>query len=87
MIARKKFLAIISASAFGLFLAGCFSRANSIDFMSRNSAFSAGTAAQGTETTQSANASNETTRSSDTAKKSTEESSKTSETASGKRLW
>ncbi len=85
MIARKKFLAIISASAFGLFLAGCFSRANPADFISRDSASPAGTAAQGTETTQSANASNETTRSSDTAKKSTEESSKKSETASGKK--
>ncbi len=85
MIARKKFLAIISASALGLFLAGCFSRANPADFISRNSAFSAGTTEQGTKTAQSANASNETTRSSDTAKKSTEESSKTSETASGKK--
>ena len=43
MIARKNFLAIISASAFGLFLTACFYRAGSLDFISKNSA-SAGTA-------------------------------------------
>jgi uncharacterized protein (DUF362 family) len=84
LIARKKFLAIISASAFGLFLAGCFSRAGSIDFISKNSA-SSGTAAPGTETMQSANTSKETDTASGTSKKSTEESAKTPETVVGKK--
>jgi uncharacterized protein (DUF362 family) len=85
MLARKKFLAIISASAFGLFLAGCFSRTSSIDFISKNPA-SSGTARQEAKATQSVNTSKETVQSSDTSKKSTEESSKTSATASGKKI-
>jgi uncharacterized protein (DUF362 family) len=84
MIARKKFLAIISASAFGLFLTACFSRAGSIEFIG-NGAASPGTTLQGAETTQSENTFKEAARSSDTAKKSTEESAKTSETVSGKK--
>ncbi len=85
MLARKKFLAIISASAFGLFLTACFSRAGSIDFISKNSASSGGTAALGSETTQSANTSKGTAQSSETTKNSTEESTKTSETVSVKK--
>jgi hypothetical protein len=38
VLARKKFLAIISASAFGIFLTSCFYRAGSIDFTSSNPA-------------------------------------------------
>lgn len=90
LIARKKFLAIFTASAFGLFLTGCFSRAGAIDFISKNSASSAGTASPGTaglgsETTQSANTSKGTDQSSDAGKKSTQEGVKTSETVSGKK--
>jgi uncharacterized protein (DUF362 family) len=84
MIARKKFLAIISASAFGLFLTACFSRAGSLDFIGKNPA-SSGTIVSGAETTQSADTSSETTQASDTARKSTEESAKTSETISEKK--
>ncbi len=87
MIGRKKFLAIISATAFGLFLAGCFSRAGSIDFISKNSASSGGTAALGSETMQSANTSKETVQSSDTTKNSTEQSTRTSETVLGKKAY
>ena len=72
MIARKKFLAIISASAFGLFLTSCSSRAVSIDFISKNSA-SAGTAVTAAETTRSANTTKETGQPSDATEKSTEE--------------
>jgi uncharacterized protein (DUF362 family) len=84
MLARKKFLAIISASALGLFLTACFSRAGSIDFISKNTA-SLGTAISGNETTQSANTSKKAAQSLETAKNSTEESAKTSETVSGKK--
>jgi uncharacterized protein (DUF362 family) len=84
MIARKKFLAIISASAVGLFLTACFSRAGSLDFIGKNPA-SSGTIVSGAETTQSADTSSETTQASDTARKSTEESAKTSETISEKK--
>jgi hypothetical protein len=82
MIERKKFLAIISASVFGLFLAGCFSRATSIDFSGKNFT-SPKTTVPRAGTTQSASAHNETTRPLDTVKKSSEESTKTSETVAG----
>ncbi len=86
LIARKKFLAIFGASAFGLFLTGCFARASSIDFISENSsAPSTGTVAPGTESTQSADTAKESSQSSKTTEKNTQESAKTSETVSGKK--
>ena len=78
MLARKKFLAIFMASAFGLFLTGCFSRAGLIEIISKNSASSTGAAGSGSGTSESANTSKQAAQSSDTAKKSAEESAKTS---------
>ena len=60
IITREKFLAIFSAAAFGLFLTGCFSRANPVDLISKNPVSSAAPAGSGSKTSESANTSKET---------------------------